>query len=398
MLSRFERGQRLPVAARLPALLWIVFFYSLNIPKMVDFRGFKHPDVPEGGRGGVNKHRGVQKSKKIFIALRAGPAAARGCPWLPVYRPCCGSFFFYSLNIPKKVDFRGFKHSDVPEGARGGVNKHREVQKSKKNVIALRAGPAAACGCPWLPVYRPCCGSFFSMGIFSVDFRGFKHSDVPEGARGGVNKHRGVQKSTHRGWGPKNMKISTASTYPKRSIFGVLSTQTCPRGPGESKKAKKMLSRFERGQRLPVAARLLALLWIVFFYSLNIPKMVDFRGFKHPDVPEGGRGALRRAGGGQGRSEQVSWSPKKQKKFYRASSGASGCPRLPVAARLPALLWIVFFYSLNKPKMVDFRGFEPSDVEERGRGDVPPQSNSPPDTVFRADRSRRRGRELNSRS
>ncbi|KAL8608530.1 hypothetical protein ACOMHN_002767 [Nucella lapillus] len=51
MLSRFERGQRLPVAARLPALLWIVFFYSLNIPKMVDFRGFKHPDVPEGGRG-----------------------------------------------------------------------------------------------------------------------------------------------------------------------------------------------------------------------------------------------------------------------------------------------------------------------------------------------------------
>ncbi|KAL8608529.1 hypothetical protein ACOMHN_002762 [Nucella lapillus] len=54
MLSRFERGQRLPVAARLPALLWIVFFYSLNIPKMVDFRGFKHPDVPEGGRGGVS--------------------------------------------------------------------------------------------------------------------------------------------------------------------------------------------------------------------------------------------------------------------------------------------------------------------------------------------------------
>ena len=30
--------------------------------------------------------------------------------------------------------------------------------------------------------------------------------------------------------------------------------------------------------------------------------------------------------------------------------------------------------------------------------DVPPQSNSPPDTVFRADRPRRRGRELNSRS
>ena len=29
--------------------------------------------------------------------------------------------------------------------------------------------------------------------------------------------------------------------------------------------------------------------------------------------------------------------------------------------------------------------------------DVPPQSNSPPDTVFRADRARRRGRALNSR-
>ena len=29
--------------------------------------------------------------------------------------------------------------------------------------------------------------------------------------------------------------------------------------------------------------------------------------------------------------------------------------------------------------------------------DVPPQSNSPPDTVFRADHPRRRGRELNSR-
>ncbi|KAL8596132.1 hypothetical protein ACOMHN_021172 [Nucella lapillus] len=97
MLSRFERGQRLPVAARLPALLWIVFFYSLNIPKMVDFRGFKHLDVPEGGRGSGNKHRGVQKSThrenmKMFYSLtlresrllppltRAGPAAC-GCPF-----------------------------------------------------------------------------------------------------------------------------------------------------------------------------------------------------------------------------------------------------------------------------------------------------------------------------
>ncbi|KAL8619341.1 hypothetical protein ACOMHN_056985 [Nucella lapillus] len=85
------------------------------------------------------------------------------------------------------VDFRGFKHSDVPEGARGGVNKHRGVQKSKNVFIALRAGPAAARGCPWLPVYRPCCGSFFS----------------------------------------------TASTYSKWSIFGVLSTQTCQRRAGE---------------------------------------------------------------------------------------------------------------------------------------------------------------------
>ncbi|KAL8608567.1 hypothetical protein ACOMHN_002799 [Nucella lapillus] len=55
----------LPVAARLPALLWIVFFYSLNILKMVDFRSFKHSDVPKEGRGGGNKHRGVQKSKRL---------------------------------------------------------------------------------------------------------------------------------------------------------------------------------------------------------------------------------------------------------------------------------------------------------------------------------------------
>ncbi|KAL8596156.1 hypothetical protein ACOMHN_021196 [Nucella lapillus] len=207
MLSRFERGQRLPVAARLPALLWIVFFYSLNIPKMVDFRGFEHSDVEERGRGALRRAEGGQERWE----------QASGSP--------------------------------------------------KKQKIFYRASSGAS-GCP----------------------------------------------------------------------------------------------------RLPVAARLPALLWIVFFYSLNIPKMVDFRGFEHSDVEERGRGALRRAEGGQERWEQASGSPKKQKIFYRASSGASGCPRLPVAARLPALLWIVFFYSLNIPKMVDFRGFEHSDVEERGRG------------------------------
>ncbi|KAL8608553.1 hypothetical protein ACOMHN_002798 [Nucella lapillus] len=114
MLSRFERG-RLPVAARLPALLWIVFFYSLNNLKMVDFRGFKHSDVPKEGRGSGNKHRGVQKSKRL------------------------------GLNIPKKADFRGFKHSDVLEGSREGVNKHRGVQKSKRNFLSrFERG--------WLPV------------------------------------------------------------------------------------------------------------------------------------------------------------------------------------------------------------------------------------------------------
>ncbi|KAL8596073.1 hypothetical protein ACOMHN_021176 [Nucella lapillus] len=203
MLSRFERGQRLPVAARLPALLWIVFFYSLKILKMVDFRGFKHSPVAERGKGAsispkksisgvlstqtcrrgpgkVGTSIGESKKAKKFLSRfersQRLPAAARGCPFT---RPAVDRFF-YSLNIPKKADFRGFKHSDVPEGARGGVNKYRGVQKSKKNVIALRAEPAAARGCPWLPVYPPCCGSFFS----------------------------------------------TASTYPKWSIFGVLSTQT----------------------------------------------------------------------------------------------------------------------------------------------------------------------------
>ncbi|KAL8608536.1 hypothetical protein ACOMHN_002769 [Nucella lapillus] len=73
MLSRFERGQRLPVAARLPALLWIVFFYSLNIPKMVDFRGFKHPDVPEGGRGG--RLRMIWHRHVAWGEYRCGPRA-----------------------------------------------------------------------------------------------------------------------------------------------------------------------------------------------------------------------------------------------------------------------------------------------------------------------------------
>ncbi|KAL8608552.1 hypothetical protein ACOMHN_002797 [Nucella lapillus] len=177
MLSRFERG-RLPVAARLPALLWIVFFYSLNNLKMVDFWGFKHSDVPKEGRGSGNKHRGVQKSKRL------------------------------GLNIPKKADFRGFKHLDVPEGARGKVNKHRGVQKSKKNVIALRAGPAAR-GCPFtrLAVNQ----FFYSLNIPKmVDFRGFKHSDVPTGA-GEVGTSIRESKKAHIGGGGLNIrKCSTA--------------------------------------------------------------------------------------------------------------------------------------------------------------------------------------------
>ncbi|KAL8619343.1 hypothetical protein ACOMHN_056987 [Nucella lapillus] len=98
---------------------------------MVDFRGFKHSDVPEGARGGVNKHREVQKSKKNLSRFERGrlPVAARLPALLLIV-------FFYSLNILKMVDFRGFKHSDVPEGAREGVNKHRGVQKSKKNFLS----------------------------------------------------------------------------------------------------------------------------------------------------------------------------------------------------------------------------------------------------------------------
>ncbi|KAL8596055.1 hypothetical protein ACOMHN_021161 [Nucella lapillus] len=92
MLSRFERGQRLPVAARLPALLWIVFFYSLKILKMVDFRGFKHSPVAERGKGGGNKHRGVKKSHKKHFSHR-GAYLKRVTATPAVDPPCCGSFF-----------------------------------------------------------------------------------------------------------------------------------------------------------------------------------------------------------------------------------------------------------------------------------------------------------------
>ncbi|KAL8619333.1 hypothetical protein ACOMHN_056977 [Nucella lapillus] len=160
---------------------------------MGDFRGFKHSDVPKGARGGGNKHRGVPKSKKNFLSrFERGrlPVAARLIALLWIV-------FFYSLNIPKKVDFRGFKHSDVPKGARGGGNKHRGVLKSKNIFIALRAGPAARLPALLWIVF------FYSLNIPKmVDFRGFKHSDVPKGGRGGGNKHRGVQKSKHLGWGP----------------------------------------------------------------------------------------------------------------------------------------------------------------------------------------------------
>ncbi|KAL8594986.1 hypothetical protein ACOMHN_038782 [Nucella lapillus] len=121
---------------------------------MVDFRGFKHSDVPEGARGGVNKYRGVQKSKKKFITLRAGPAA-RGCPFT---RPAVDRFF-YSLNIPKMVDFRGFKHPDVPEGGRGGGNKHRGVKKSYKKHFSHRGAylkrvtATPAVDPPWRPFF-----------------------------------------------------------------------------------------------------------------------------------------------------------------------------------------------------------------------------------------------------
>ncbi|KAL8594990.1 hypothetical protein ACOMHN_038786 [Nucella lapillus] len=221
-------------------------------------------------------------------------SGASGCPWLPVYPPCCGSFF-YSLNIPKMVDFRGFKHPDVPEEGRGGGNKHRGVQKSthrgwgpkyKKMFYSLTLRQSRL-----LPPLTRLGGRFFySLNIPKmVDYRGFKHSDVPEGARGGVNKHRGVQKS--------------------KKIFIALRAEPAARGCPFTRTAVDR-----------------------FFYSLNIPKMVDFRGFKHPDVPEGGRGDVPEgARGGVNKHRGV----QKSTKFFLSRFERG---RLPVAARLPALL------------------------------------------------------------
>ncbi|KAL8608568.1 hypothetical protein ACOMHN_002800 [Nucella lapillus] len=126
-----------------------------------------------------------------------------------------------------------------------------------------------------------------------VDFRGFKHSDVPKEGKGGGNKHWGVQKSKRLGWGSKNMKISTASTYRKKADFRGFKHSDVPEGAREGvnkhrgvlKSKKKCLSR-----RAEPAARGCPFTRPAvdrFFYSLNIPKMVDFRGFKHSDVPTG---------------------------------------------------------------------------------------------------------------
>ncbi|KAL8608518.1 hypothetical protein ACOMHN_002803 [Nucella lapillus] len=263
---------------------------SLNIPKKVDIRGFKHSAVEEQGRGGGNKHRGVQKSNNKNY--RASSEAC--CPFTrPVDR------FFYSLTIPKKVDFRDFEHSAKEERGRGGGNKHRGVQKSKRlgwgpknmkifyslnipkrlifgvlSTQTCRKGPGEvgtsfgeskkAIG--WGPKNMKI---FYSLNIpKKVDIRGFKHSAVEERGRGGGDKHRGVQKSTHKfialRAGPAARLpamwtvFSTASTFPKRLVFGVLSTQPWRSGAGqvgtsigESKKATTKLSRFERSL-LPV--------------------------------------------------------------------------------------------------------------------------------------------------
>ncbi|KAL8608549.1 hypothetical protein ACOMHN_002781 [Nucella lapillus] len=106
---------------------------------MVDFRGFKHSDVPtgagevgtsigkskkahiggfrraKGGRGGGNKHRGVKKATRNISAI--AELTLRESRLLPPLTRSAVDRFFYSLNIPKMVDFRGFKHSDVPTGA-----------------------------------------------------------------------------------------------------------------------------------------------------------------------------------------------------------------------------------------------------------------------------------------
>ncbi|KAL8608519.1 hypothetical protein ACOMHN_002752 [Nucella lapillus] len=67
------------MAARLPALLWIVFFYSLNIPKMVDFRGFQHSDVPKEGRGETGPEvRGIDASLLLPAPFPKVPRGASG--------------------------------------------------------------------------------------------------------------------------------------------------------------------------------------------------------------------------------------------------------------------------------------------------------------------------------
>ncbi|KAL8608524.1 hypothetical protein ACOMHN_002777 [Nucella lapillus] len=182
---------------------------------MVDFRGFKHSDVPKEGRGSGNKHRGVQKSKRL------------------------------GLNIPKKADFRGFKHSDVPEGAREGVNKHQGVQKSKKNFLSRfeRGRLPVAARLPallWIVFLQP---QHTQNGQFS-GFQGFRRA---KGGRGGGNKHRGVKKAT------RNISAIAELTLRESRLLPPLTRSAVDR----------------------------------FFYSLNIPKMVDFRGFKHSDVPTG---------------------------------------------------------------------------------------------------------------
>ncbi|KAL8608569.1 hypothetical protein ACOMHN_002801 [Nucella lapillus] len=179
-----------------------------------------------------------------------------------------------------------------------------------------------------------------------VDFRGFKHSDVPTGS-GEVGTSIGESKKAHIGGGGLNIrKCSTALREsrllppltrlgnrffysPKKTISGVLSTHPWRRGAREvgssiveSKKATRNISAIAeltlRESRLlppltrPAVDR--------FFYSLNILKMVDFRGFKHSDVPEGARGGVNK-------------------------------------------------HRLNIPKMVDFRGFKHSDVQ-KGAGEV----------------------------
>ncbi|KAL8608541.1 hypothetical protein ACOMHN_002773 [Nucella lapillus] len=173
---------------------------------MVDFRGFKHSDVPEGARGGVNKHRGVQKSKTNFIALRAGPAA-RGCLFT---RPAVDRFFLQPQHT-QNGQFSGFQALRRAKGGRGGGNKHRGVKKATRNISAiaeltLRESRLLP------PLTRPAVDRFFySLNIPKmVDFRGFKHSDVPTGV-GEVGTSIGESKKAHiGGWGLNIRKCSKA--------------------------------------------------------------------------------------------------------------------------------------------------------------------------------------------